>query len=69
MLSFKSRITLVRRARYSNIQRVENIWTAHTIEMFDVGQKSRTVLAIEKLQYNLPMKDENFTLQALRREL
>jgi hypothetical protein len=59
---------LVRRAKYSNIQRVQNIWTAQTIEMFDVRQNSRTVLAIEKLQYNLPMKDENFTLQALRRE-
>jgi hypothetical protein len=59
---------LVRRAKYSNIQRVQNIWTAQTIEMFDVRQNSRTILAIEKLQYNLPMKDEDFTLQALRRE-
>jgi Outer membrane lipoprotein-sorting protein len=59
---------LVRRAKYSNIQRVQNIWTAQTIEMVDVNQKSRTILAIEKLQYNLPMKDENFTLQAMRRE-
>ena len=59
---------LVRRAKYSNIQRVQNIWTAHNIEMFDVKAESRTVLAIEKLQYNLPMKDENFTIQAMRRE-
>jgi hypothetical protein len=59
---------LVRRAKYSNIQRVQNIWTAQTIEMFDIRQNSRTILAIEKLQYNLPMKDEDFTLQALRRE-
>jgi hypothetical protein len=59
---------LVRRAKYSNIQRVQNIWTAHNIEMFDSGRKSRTILAIEKLQYNLPMKDENFTIQAMRRE-
>jgi hypothetical protein len=59
---------LVRRAKYSNIQRVQNIWTAHNIEMFDAGRRSRTILAIEKLQYNLPMKDENFTIQAMRRE-
>jgi hypothetical protein len=59
---------LVRRAKYSNIQRVQNIWTAQNIEMFDAGRKSRTILAIEKLQYNLPMKDENFTIQAMRRE-
>ena len=59
---------LIRRAKYTNIQRVQNIWTAHNIEMFDAGRKSRTILAIEKLQYNLPMKDENFTIQAMRRE-
>jgi len=59
---------LVRKAKYSNIQRVQNIWTAHTIEMFDVKENSRTILAFEKLQYNLPTKDENFTIQAMRRE-
>jgi hypothetical protein len=59
---------LVRRAKYSSIQRVQNIWTAHNIEMFDAGRNSRTILAIDKLQYNLPMRDENFTIQALRRE-
>jgi hypothetical protein len=59
---------LVRKAKYSNIQRVQDIWTAQNIEMLDVGRNSRTILVIEKLQYNLPMKDEDFTLQALRRE-
>ena len=59
---------LVRRATYSNIQRVQNIWTAHNIEMFDVKEDSRTILVIEKLQYNVPMKDESFTIQAMRRE-
>ena len=59
---------LVRRAKYGNIQRIQNIWTAHNIEMFDADRNSRTILAIEKLQYNLPMKDEDFTIQAMRRE-
>jgi Outer membrane lipoprotein-sorting protein len=59
---------LVRRAKYGAIQRVQNIWTAHNIEMFDVDRNSRTILAIEKLQYNVPMKDEDFTIQAMRRE-
>jgi hypothetical protein len=59
---------LLRRAKYSNIQRIQNIWTAQTIEMLDLRQKSRTILAIDKLQYNVPLKDEDFTLQALRRE-
>ena len=62
------RTELVRRARYTDIERDQNIWTAHNIEMFDVGRNSRTILAIDKLQYNLPMKDEDFTIQAMRRE-
>ena len=59
---------MVRRAKYSNVRLVQNIWTAHNIEMFDAGRMSRTILTIEKLQYNLPMKDEGFTIQAMRRE-
>jgi hypothetical protein len=58
---------LVRRAKYSRIQQVQNIWTAQTIEMHDLQRNSRTILQIDKLQYNLPMKDEDFTIQALRR--
>jgi hypothetical protein len=59
---------LVRRARYTDIRNVQNIWTAHNIEMHDLGRDSRTVLLIEKLQYNVPMKDTDFTIQAIRRE-
>jgi hypothetical protein len=58
---------LIRRAQYSDIQKVQNIWTPQTIEMFDVQRKSRTVLKIEMLQYNIPMKDEDFTIQAMQR--
>jgi hypothetical protein len=57
----------VRKAKYTDIERVQNVWTAQTIEMTDVSRSSRTILRIEKLQYNLPMKDEDFTLQAIRR--
>lgn len=58
---------LVRKARYTDIQRVQNVWTAQNIEMTDFGRNSRTVLRIEKLEYNVPMKDEDFTIQAMRR--
>jgi len=58
---------LIRRAHYSDIQKLQNIWTPQTIEMFDVQRKSRTVLKIEMLQYNIPMKDEDFTIQAMQR--
>ena len=58
---------LVRRGKYSDIQRVQNLWTPQVIEMFDAGRNSKTVLKLEKLQYNVPMKEEDFTLQALQR--
>ena len=59
---------LVRRIHYSDIQNVGGIWTPRTVEVYDANRKSRTVLKLEKLEYNLPMKDEDFSLEALRRE-
>jgi hypothetical protein len=63
-----SKDRLVRRVTYSELENVQNIWSSRTIQVADLGTGSRTVLRLEKLQYNLPMKDEAFTLQALRRE-
>lgn len=57
----------IRQLQYSDIRAVSNIATAHRLEMLDVGRKSRTVLTLEKLQYNVQLRDEDFTLQALRR--
>jgi len=63
-----SRGSLVRRVTYRDLENVQGIWTARTIEMADLRQGSRTVLRLDQLEYNLPMKDEAFTLQALRVE-
>lgn len=59
---------LIRRIGYSDYQKVQDIWTPMNLEVEDVARKSRTVLRTEKLQYNVPLKEEMFTLQALRRE-
>jgi len=59
---------LVRRLKYSQLEQVQGIWTARLLEMTDLRRNSRTILKLEKLQYNQPMKDEDFTLQSLRRE-
>ena len=59
---------LVRRIRYTDLEKVQNIWTARTLEVHDIERDSRTVMKLEKLQYNIPLAAENFTLQALRRE-
>jgi hypothetical protein len=37
--------------------------------MNDLRRGSRTILTLEKLQYNVPLKDEDFTVQALRNPL
>jgi hypothetical protein len=59
---------LVRRLHQTDIANVQGVWTARTLEMSDLRRNSRTILRIEKLEYNVPMKDEDFTVQALRRE-
>ncbi len=59
---------IVRRVQYRRIENVQGIWTARQMEVSEPDQKSRTVMRLEKLEYNVPMKDEDFTLQAMRRE-
>jgi hypothetical protein len=61
-----TRGSVLRRVTYSDLENVQGIWTARSIEIADLRQGSRTELKLEKLQYNVPMKDEAFTLQALR---
>jgi hypothetical protein len=60
---------VVRRLKYSNFVQQQGIWTGRRLEMTDLRRKSRTVLTLEKLEYNIPLKDEDFTLQALRNPL
>jgi outer membrane lipoprotein-sorting protein len=62
-----SKDKLVRRIHYSDMEDDGGIWTPRTVEVFDANRNSRTVLKLEKLEYNVPMKDEDFTLEALRR--
>ena len=59
---------VVRRLKYSDIQNVQGIWTGRTLEMTDLRRNSRTVLKLEDLKYNVPLKEDDFTLQTLRRE-
>ena len=58
----------VRRLQQKDIQNVQGIWTARTLEMTDLRRKSLTILRLEKLEYNVPVKEDEFTVQALRRE-
>jgi len=58
----------VRRLVYSKFEQVQGIWTARLLGMNDLRRKSRTLLTIDKLQYNLPLREETFTLQRFWRE-
>jgi outer membrane lipoprotein-sorting protein len=58
---------IVRRLDYSRIENVQGIWTARQLDMADLTRGSRTRLTLDNLQYNVSLKDEDFTLEALRR--
>lgn len=59
---------VVRRLNYGDFVNIIGIWTARQLEMTDVKRGSRTKLTLDKLQYNVVMKEEDFTLQAIRRQ-
>jgi hypothetical protein len=57
----------VRNLQYGDIRQVQGIWTAHKVDMHDLGRKSHTIMTMDKLQYNVKLSESDFTLQALRR--
>jgi hypothetical protein len=59
--------SVLRRIEYKNHENIQGIWTARVLEVYDASRKSRTVMKLEKLEYNVPLKEDDFTLQALRR--
>ena len=59
--------TMIRRIVYKDLQNVQGIWTARTLEMQDFTRNSRTILKMDSLDYNVPLRDDQFTLEALRR--
>src|SRR5437763_1381323 len=58
----------VRRLAYSDFHNVQGVWTATQLEMADLRRSSRTRLTLDKLEYNVTLKEEDFTLQAIRRQ-
>jgi len=58
---------VVRRLNYSDIRSIQGIWTARELTMADLRRNSYTRLTLDKIEYNVPFKDEDFTLQAIRR--
>ena len=49
------------------IERVENIWTVMDSEMANLSEKTRTELAVERADYNVGLKDADFSRRELER--
>jgi hypothetical protein len=59
---------VVRRLEHKNIRNVQGVWTAHENTMTDLRRGSITRLALDKIEYNVPLREEDFTVEALRRK-
>ena len=58
---------IVRRLNFGRISEIQGIWTARELTMSDLKRGSVTRLTLDKVEYNLPLKEDDFTLQAIRR--
>ncbi len=49
------------------LRQVEGIWTAMDLEMTNALEKSRTELTIESIDYNVGLKESDFSRRGLER--
>jgi len=59
---------VVRRLDFAKVENVQGVWTARELKMADLRRGTATWLDIDKIEYNVPLKDTDFTVQALRRK-
>lgn len=57
---------VVKRLTNSSIENVQGIWTPRQLEMVDLRRGTRTRLTLQEVQYNSPIGEGNFTLEAIR---
>jgi hypothetical protein len=57
---------LMRRIVNRDVRKVQGIWTPHVIEISQPARRTRTVLTLEKLEYNVALDEAAFTVEALR---
>lgn len=57
---------LARSIDYGNYEQIDGIWTARGMAIIDVQRKTRTGVTYDKVQYNIPLKDSDFTVEGLR---
>jgi hypothetical protein len=59
---------VVRRLESSDLRLVQGVWTAHDLMMSDIARGTRTRLRLDAVEYNVPLKEDDFTVPALRRQ-
>ena len=59
---------VARRLEFTNLQNVQGIWTARQWKIADLRRGTATWLDLEKIEYNVALKESDFTVQALRRQ-
>ena len=57
--------TLLRRIVNRDVRKVQGIWTPHLIEISQPARRTRTVLRLEQLEYNVKLDEAAFTVEAL----
>jgi len=62
-----NRDRLIRRIIYGDVESIDGIWTARRVGVLDTVRNSRTVLTLDEVKYNLPLKEGDFTREKLSR--
>jgi Outer membrane lipoprotein-sorting protein len=62
-----NRDRLIRRITYGDVESIDGIWTARAVAVLDNTRNSHTVLTLDKVKYNLPMKQTDFTRENLNK--
>jgi hypothetical protein len=57
---------LIRRQTFTNLRNIQGIWTALDQTITDIHKGSSTQLVLDRVQYNVAVRDEDFTLEAIR---
>ena len=56
---------LIRQITYRDVESIDGIWTARTVAVWDKTRNSQTLLTLQKVEYNLPMREADFTRENL----
>jgi outer membrane lipoprotein-sorting protein len=57
---------IVRTFKYQDIRNILGVPTPLVVDVYDSRRRSRTVFRLETIKYNSAMKDEDFTISAIR---